>query len=174
MGELANRERMSIPVRNDIAAALREYSKESGVPMSRIVEKALLAVDEITSQMEVTMMNEMEKKYGAVEFEGKKYILTDQAYPDNYGTNGEVRYRANAIGEAGSEFYVVWQTTQQWDDACELANLESRETGDNARWNPLSEEERERLEDLQKIVHTDCEDESNACDWDSPIAVQER
>ena len=88
----------------------------------------------------------IKKDYGTVEFEGKTYTLTQDAYAENYGTDGAVRYYAAAVDADGNEYLVTWETTEQWDEAQE----EYKETSE---------------------VNGYIEDESNACDWDSPIEV---
>lgn len=59
MGELANRERVNFTVRKDIMAALREHSENTGIPMAKTIEKALLASAEIADQMKVIAMRNM-------------------------------------------------------------------------------------------------------------------
>ncbi len=102
--------------------------------------------------------------YGKVTLNGVTYTLLDQAHADNYGTDGEIRYYANAVDEEGNECTVTWQTTVQWDEANEHYRL-------NERFNELTEEEIERLEELEAKTLCSIEDESYACDWDNPIAI---
>jgi hypothetical protein len=87
-----------------------------------------------------------EQKYGTVEFGGRIYILTQQAYCDNYGTDGGVRYYAHAVAKNDADtnkYKVVWATTDEWDN-----HQKNDETC------------------------SFCEDESNACNWDNPIDVR--
>lgn len=112
----------------------------------------------------------LEAQNGSVSFEGKKYIITDQAYCDNYGTDGEVRYYAHAIDEdnTGNSYKVTWQTTLKWDRSCELARMEEAANYSN----DFTAAEDERFLELKEMTLCDIEDESNACDWDSPINVE--
>lgn len=88
----------------------------------------------------------MSKDYGTVEFKGATYTLTQDAYCDNYGTDGAVRYYASAVDANGNKYLVAWDTTETWNEAQELYKA----TGEVSGY---------------------IEDESNACDWDSPTAV---
>ena len=106
---------------------------------------------------------EMEKKFGSVTFEGREYILAEVAQADNYGTEGAVRYYADAVGPDGEDVRVVWDTTVAWDLAQERARLENDSF--------LTPEEEERLDELEVMVLPDVSDESNACDWGHPVAV---
>lgn len=82
-------------------------------------------------------------KYGTVEHNGQALALTQQAYINNHGTDGGVRYYAKAIDAEGGEYLVAWDTTAAWDARCATAE----ETGDAL------------------------DDESDACDWDAPAAI---
>lgn len=84
-------------------------------------------------------------KFGAVEHNGLTLALTQQAYVSNYGTDGGVRYYAAAVDAEGNEYRVEWDTTPAWDEADEAA-----QNGDDNGY---------------------CDDESNACDWDTPAKV---
>ena len=88
----------------------------------------------------------MAKNYGTVEFKGTIYALTQDAYCDNYGTDGAVRYYASAVDASGNKYLVAWETTQAWNEAQELYKQTNEVSGF-------------------------IEDESNACDWDNPIEV---
>lgn len=102
----------------------------------------------------------MKKNYGLVEFEGKTYELTQEAYADNYGTNGEICYKAFAKLQGDAEdntYLVIWETTDTWNEYTELHNEYLKEndyTDNNSDW----------------IAYL--EDGSNACDWDNPISVE--
>jgi len=98
-------------------------------------------------------------------FEGKKYIALQDPYIDNYGTDGDVVYKAPVIDEDGYEYIMMWDTLEEFDESGELAALES--------YSDLSEEQKERMQELEeKGVYSGlCEDESNACDWDNPVSV---
>lgn len=107
----------------------------------------------------------MKEEYGAVKKKGVEYILTQQAYADNYGADGEVIYKAMAEDEEGNEYRVIWETTTEFDEAQELHSLENDED--------LTDEEIERKEELIEngVKSCYCEDESNACDWDNPVSI---
>lgn len=90
----------------------------------------------------------MDNNYGTVEFEGKTYTLTQDAYANNYGTDGAVRYYAAAVGADGNRYMVEWETSEEWD----AAQDDYKATGEVSGY---------------------IEDEQNACDWDNPISVTE-
>jgi len=110
-------------------------------------------------------------EYGMVTFEGKVYKLTEQAYMDNYGTNGEIRYYAHAEDKDGNRCRVAWDTTAEHDMACELAILEDREEMRQKYGDELSEADAERLAELREMNLPDPSDESIACDWSKPVEV---
>ena len=85
-------------------------------------------------------------KYGTVEHNGTVLALTQQAYAENHGTDGGVRYYAAAIDAEGNEYRVEWDTTAAWDAITKAywADPENAPTPD---------------------------DESLACDWTAPAAV---
>ena len=103
------------------------------------------------------------KEYGVVEFGGNTYILTQQAYCDNYGTDGGVRYYAHAVSADDADmgkYKVVWATTPEWDNHQKGGSTHPKET-DNEGHDIYPNDE----------TCDFCEDESNACDWDSPVDV---
>jgi YHS domain-containing protein len=105
-----------------------------------------------------------------VEYEGKTYYLAQQAYCENYGTDGEVRYYADAVDENGEQYKVVWDTTVAWDNGNEVAAIEMKLK--DRRY--FTDEEVAKMEDRLKEIgdnYADIEDESGACDWDSPANV---
>ena len=113
--------------------------------------------------MEKTQKIANEKKYGIVEFGGKTYILTQQAYCDSFGTDGDVRYYAHAVAKANkdnNEYKVIWDTTAEWDKHQRGGDKHPCETDDNGRDTYPNDE-----------TCSFCEDESNACDWDDPNDV---
>ena len=81
------------------------------------------------------------KALGTVEFEGQTLYLTQQAYIDNKGTDGDCVYRATAIDEKGNDYTVTW-------DAYE------------------TDEENECYIDSEGDSMGSYDDESNACDWE--------
>lgn len=86
------------------------------------------------------------RDFGTVAHDGKTLILTEQAYMDNYGTNGAVRYYAHAVDYDGNIYRIAWDTTAAWDDECEKAK--------NGEYSGY------------------LDDESNACDWDNPAEIE--
>lgn len=59
-------------------------------------------------------INDLEKKFGSVEFEGAKYILIQDAYLSNEGGYGDAAYFANAIkvGDTPDDGYVSLYTVE--------------------------------------------------------------
>ena len=92
----------------------------------------------------ITAKQALADKFGTVDHSGVELALTQDAYVENHGTDGGVRYYAKAVDAAGNEYLVAWDTTALWDERC--ANAE--ETGD----------------------HLD--DESAACDWAAPAEIK--
>jgi plasmid maintenance system antidote protein VapI len=90
------------------------------------------------------MLINMGKQFGSVTFEGKEYILTQQAYPGyvSYSWSagaGVARlegdfYKASAIDTDGNEYTVLWEPVGGWEQM---------------------------------------EDESEVCNWDNPKYVME-
>lgn len=66
------------------------------------------------------VLRELERKYGSVEFEGKQYILTQDAYL--HGTHDQPYYRAHAIDATGNEYYVLWSVVDGWDQMDDASN----------------------------------------------------
>jgi hypothetical protein len=107
------------------------------------------------------------EKFGAVVFGGVEYALTNMAQADNYGTDGAVRYYASAINEAGDSFRVAFETTAAWDAANAKAQAELRD--DEPDLEAIAEEHGVEIDEFENI---DLNDESSACDWDSPVEVR--
>lgn len=95
--------------------------------------------------------------FGTVDFEGKTYTLTQEAYVDNYGTRGGVRYYAYAADAEGNEYLVAWDTTPEWDAAQAEADAISQEYAPASA--PLG------------LYPSLLDDESDACDWTRPVEV---
>lgn len=53
MGKLAHRSPITLTVDNKILKALRAYSADTGVPMSKLIDKALLDREELEPYLEV-------------------------------------------------------------------------------------------------------------------------
>lgn len=102
--------------------------------------------------------------YGTVTFEGVTYTLTQQAYVDNYGTDGGVRYYARAIDEAGNGYKIAWDTTLAWDASSYIAQCDLRGIA-------VDPDTLAGFGVDPDFVPYSLEDESDACDWDSPVAV---
>lgn len=107
--------------------------------------------------------------YGKIVFEGKEIKLTEEAtaieWSKSYMTT---KYKCKGRDVEGNMYYVYWHTTQEWDDACELYDLNMNY--DDA--DDMDEETRSRYDELCKSVSVDPTDESNACDWDDPYKIQ--
>lgn len=99
-------------------------------------------------------LNEMENKYGSVEYEGKKYILLQDAYSETNSYNGEVTYTAQAVRDDvnDSEESPVYRIT--WDVFDDLMEFDDHQN---------------------KYVWKDgiTEDESCYCDWSKPSEVKQ-
>ena len=89
-------------------------------------------------------------EFGTVEHDGRILALTQQAYCDAYGTEGEVSYYARAINDAGDIYKVRWDTTADWDARCAAVQAEMQAGED---------------------ITDHLDDESDACDWDSPAEI---
>ena len=86
-------------------------------------------------------------KFGTFDHSGVALALTQDAYVENHGTDGGVRYYAKAVDADGNDYLVAWDTTEAWDAATEAYKVDP----ENA-----------------PIV----DDESWACDWDSPAEIK--
>ena len=111
-------------------------------------------------------LSDLGKSFGTVEHDGRTLYLLNDAVVENYGTNGLVRYYAKAIDEAGTEYEVAWDTTDSWDLAQELDHLLAQSDPSDA--------EIARIDELEGMTLPDPSDESNACDWESPVEAQVR
>jgi hypothetical protein len=60
---------------------------------------------------------------GILTHAGIEYALLDNAYAENYGTDNQVRYYANAIDGAGVKYKVTWETVAY--DCTDLPDDES-------------------------------------------------
>jgi len=121
----------------------------------------------------------MANNFGTVEFNGMELGLTQEAYVDNYGTDGEVRYYANVVDADNNEYKVTWKTSGEFDKSSELyslveelKNLTSQKSFDDGEINRMSELE-EEIETMESegISSNYCEDGANACDWENPINI---
>ena len=109
--------------------------------------------------------------WGYVEMnDGTVLALTENAVPENYGTNGLVRYYCPAESEDGRKFMVAWDTCEQWNLSEELAQLEQ-----DASWRELDADEKERMAELEEmgVDSSWLDDEQNACDWEDPVEIEE-
>lgn len=96
-------------------------------------------------------MTNKKEDFGTVNFEGKEFKVTQQAYVNNDGTE----YYATAADKIGNKFLITWETTEKWNLSVELYGLELRSKDLDVNMDGL----------------VDVEDESNACDWDNPASV---
>lgn len=118
-------------------------------------------VEQLEQDSELTVVD-LAAEFGTVDFEGKTYTLTNQAQADNHGTEGLVRYTARAVDDSGHEYVLAWDTTDAWDVACKVAAMDDEDE--------IAEVIAEA--DLTQGELPDVSDESNACDWDSPVSVK--
>ena len=95
-----------------------------------------------------------QKEFGSVTHNGVEIAMTQNAYVDNFGANGGVRYYSAGVDANGNTYEISWDTTQPWDDANDRINAAG-----------LAGEEPDYI-DIGMM-----QDESNACDWDSPASV---
>lgn len=91
-------------------------------------------------------INYTNNNFGDVAFNDQIIHLSEQAYVNNYGTDGGVRYYAKGVDDNGIEYLVAWDTTEAWDAEQEAYRADP----DNFEAS------------LQ---------EEDACDWSSPVAV---
>ena len=128
-------------------------------------------------------ITENEKEYGSVTYKGIEYILTQQAYVGNYGTDGGVRYYASGINPAtGDRVIVAWDTTPEWDKLCEDCNRYDSISQSIGNIHYQSEDELAKLESELAELKAEYDgsvpdidllnDESDACNWDNPVDVE--
>lgn len=106
----------------------------------------------------------LEQRWGTVTHDGLTVWLTSQAVSDNYGTEGLIRYYAPAVDAEGTPYQVAWDTTDEWDLACELDRIRAK-----SDW---TEDDETRYDELRAMPLPDPGDESNACDWANPAYVR--
>lgn len=102
-------------------------------------------------------------KFGTVDHNGTTLALTQQAYSDNYGTDGGVRYYAAAVDADCNEYCVEWDTTAAWNDA-----VESMHEAEQA----VSQAGGIGKPDYDSADVSMVEDESNACAWATPAGIK--
>lgn len=90
----------------------------------------------------------MAQDFGTITCDAGTFELLQDAYPENYGTDGGIRFYASARGVGGDTCRLGWDTTQAWKDN-EAANQAALSAG-------------EIPDDL---------DYSDACDWQKPNEV---
>lgn len=105
-----------------------------------------------------TFYKQMIAENGSVNYNGKILALTQPAHPDKY--QGYIRYSAMAIDNDGNEHWVAWNTTENWDEA------------ERIHTKYLEETEHLYTDEVHRAICL-LDDESNACDWDNPIAIEE-
>ena len=125
--------------------------------------------------MNRTERMEFAKRYGTVKVDGKKYWLKQQAFVDNYGTDGGVRYYASAIDRRGNQFKIAWDTTASWDAMNKAVNLRERikQAENNGEDCLVERHELEQITSDWGDVDSYNFDESDACDWDKPVEAVE-
>jgi len=121
-------------------------------------------------------------KHGKVTYDDREFALKEQAYADNY--MGGVAYFASAMDEEGNDYAVRWNTTNETDLREELVKLQYRRNQADEDGEEFDEGDAERIveicaelsiEDYDESddagIYTP-NDESDACDWDSPAEVK--
>lgn len=74
----------------------------------------------VQNRKETIMIDYATNSFGDVKTtDGTVVHLTQQAYSVNYGTDGDVVYRAHGKDADGNEYMVTWQT---YDNADEIEN----------------------------------------------------
>lgn len=91
------------------------------------------------------------KNYGTVTYEGKEYRLMQ--YPYIAGAIENPHYLANAINSEGKEYEVEWELNKDTKEAYNEIEIQ-KELGEIPNYSLV-------------------EDESSACDWDTPVDVKE-
>lgn len=112
----------------------------------------------------MTTFEQAKEQNGSVVLGGVEYAITRAAQMDNYGTDGEVRYYAPAIDQAGGKYIVEWETTVEWDASSAILGAEMRgESSDGiAQGYGLPAD----------FVPYGLDDESLACEWDEAADVR--
>ena len=113
----------------------------------------------------MTTFAHYKKQNGSVIFNGVEYAITQAAVADNYGTDGDVRYYSPAIDAAGNEYSIAWEATPEWDASNAIVQLELQ--GKDVDMAEIVEE----FGVDEDFTPYALDDESYACDWDSPVAV---
>ena len=96
---------------------------------------------------------------------GIEVTLTQDAYADNCGTDGEIRYYARAVDKVGNEYKVTWETLPEWDLIQELYRLDTMDE------RSMDDEDRARQAELRAMQLPTGDDDSDACDWDHPVEI---
>ena len=123
------------------------------------------------SWQEVSKMKELSyeenvKEYGQVTKDNLTVALTEHAQASNVGTEGGVEYRASAIDKEGNEYMITWDTIVRGYEPYDNEEDEEDEEDEDECDGLLSD----RCEDCTNKYL--CEDEANACDWDSPESIE--
>jgi len=102
----------------------------------------------------------------------------EDAYSDNYGCDGEVRYYATATDAQDKKYNVTWVTTDAWDNSEKIFKLEQKinelkeNDPDNENTKNWIEELHKEILELEQLPTCNVEDESNSCDWNNPKSVE--
>ena len=112
-------------------------------------------------------LKEFEKKFTAVTFAGKKYILANYA---NMQDDGET-YIADAYDENLNKFKVYFETTEAWKKSIIVYNFELDGSDEDSEH--ISDEVQEAYQWIKNNHGANIDDESNACDWENPVKVIE-
>lgn len=162
---------------------LHAYAKSTGKPIARIVEEALINYLKEASPMKKVYseyfdneytLADLDKEHSTVEHEGKTLYLLGQARicesNDEWYAD---KYQADAIDADGNAYRVYWQTTKEWDEACEYTNMETYIAQCKRQHEEVSQEDMDRFAELDAKTLPDVNDESNACNWDNPHSIVE-
>ena len=115
--------------------------------------------------------------YGKVTFKGKEYTLTEQAYTDNIGTDGEVCYFAHATnGEVDEnreliQYKIMWELTDDWQEQSKIFQKLNDKKCNAEQWDGelLTEEELDQFIEVEVYI----QDNERAGDWDNPVEAWE-
>lgn len=84
-----------------------------------------------------------------VEFEGKTYTLTQEAYVGTYAT----KYHAAAVDDEGNKYTITWETTEEWDNARKIDLSYCEDESDACDWdNPVNVELVELTEEVEERI----------------------
>lgn len=141
-----------------------------------------IKMDKVTMESVVDdeSVSSYEKRYGLIEFKGRKYILIRDAEP----VENANLWSAEAInlgGDIDARYIVEWAVRQEYLESEKLFKLD-QELQQLQAQRFLDDGEIMHIEELENsiknmedngICNNYCEDGSNACDWDNPDKIEE-